>query len=303
MENCRLIVDPPAAGSWNMAVDEALLAEAVAGNVATLRFYQWNEPTLSLGYFQRYDDRHQHAASSACAIVRRQSGGGAILHDRELTYSLTLPPGHPLARDATALYTAVHNAFIQALAPRLAEGEPAWRLRLNGKESPVAASAEPFLCFQRRACGDLLLVGEQGREDVATNLAPQAYKILGSAQRRHRGAILQHGSFLIARSPAAPELPGWQELTGESLPLDDVDSRPGATVMRALADRRRADGASGGDPSSRPGKSTKPSIRPDPGRHAVRPKSPPASSPTKGIRAAAGRVDSDGKMTGGFAAI
>ena len=222
MENCRLILDPPAAGAWNMAVDESLLAEAVDGNVATLRFYQWMEPTLSLGHFQRYDDRFQHPASTHCAVVRRQSGGGAIVHDRELTYSLTLPAGQPLSRDATALYTAVHNAFIHTLAPRLPTGETTRHLRLNGKKSPLAASAEPFLCFLRRACGDLLLVVEQRHQGRATKSAPLAYKILGSAQRRHRGAILQHGSLLIARSPAAPELPGWQELTGESLPLDEL---------------------------------------------------------------------------------
>ena len=77
-----------------MAVDEALLLDAAENGIATLRFYEWSEPTLSLGYFQRYDDRYSHAASRDCAIVRRQTGGGAILHDRELTYSLTLPASH-----------------------------------------------------------------------------------------------------------------------------------------------------------------------------------------------------------------
>ena len=220
VERCRLIVDPPALGAWNMAVDEALLDAAVQGNVATLRLYQWDEPTLSLGYFQRYNDRHQHAASSACAVVRRQSGGGAILHDRELTYSLTLPPSHPLTRDATALYTAVHHALIQWLASRLASATVRnWQLNLNGQPSRLAPSEEPFLCFQRRACGDLLL---ESHDSAAKKSAPLAYKILGSAQRRHRGAILQHGSLLIAQSPAAPELPGWQELTGEPLPLGEL---------------------------------------------------------------------------------
>ncbi len=98
--DCRLIVHPPSPGAWNMAVDEALLMDAVENGVATLRFYQWSEPTLSLGYFQRYSDREQHAASRKCAVVRRQSGGGAILHDRELTYSLMLPAGSPLTRHA-----------------------------------------------------------------------------------------------------------------------------------------------------------------------------------------------------------
>src|SRR3954447_24341632 len=96
--NCRLIIDPRAPGPHNMAVDEALLIDAAEHNTAALRFYSWNEPTLSLGYFQNYADRHQHAASLACAVVRRQPGGGAILHDRELTYSLALPTNHPLTK-------------------------------------------------------------------------------------------------------------------------------------------------------------------------------------------------------------
>jgi len=229
---CRLIVDPPAAGSWNMSVDEALLSAAVEGNVTTLRFYQWDEPTLSLGYFQRYDDRQQHAASSACAIVRRQSGGGAILHDRELTYSLTLPPGHPLTRDATVLYTAVHHAFVHWLTSRLASANVSrWRLSLNRQPSRLAPSEEPFLCFQRRACGDLLL---ESQDSSAANSAPQAFKILGSAQRRHRGAILQHGSLLISQSPAAPELPGWRELTGEPLAIDQLVEGMGREFVQLL---------------------------------------------------------------------
>jgi lipoate-protein ligase A len=230
LSSCHLIIDEPALGSWNMAVDEALLDAAVDGGAATLRLYQWDEPTLSLGYFQRYDDRHIHAASSACAVVRRQSGGGAILHDRELTYSLTLPPSQPLTRDATTLYTAVHHALIQCLAPRLASAKlPEWRLSLNSQPSRLAPDEEPFLCFERRACGDLLL---ESQDSAATKSAPLAYKILGSAQRRRRGAILQHGSLLIARSRAAPELPGWLELTGESLPLDELV----AGVVRQLVE-------------------------------------------------------------------
>ena len=194
-----------------MAVDEALLAAAVDDDVATLRLYQWNEPTLSLGYFQRYDDRHQHAASRDCAVVRRQSGGGAILHDRELTYSLTLPPGHPLTRDATALYTAVHNAFIELLSPHLTEAQsPKWRLALNRCESQLARQDEPFLCFQRRACGDLLLT------PASANCRPlQQIR----CRKRIRFWAVPNGGIAArscstaaccSRSPAAPELPGWR---------------------------------------------------------------------------------------------
>ena len=92
---CRLIDDGAAIGARQMALDEALLESAAERGSATLRFYRWSEPTLSLGYFQDYAERDSHAASRNCALVRRQTGGGAILHDRELTYSLAIPRAHP----------------------------------------------------------------------------------------------------------------------------------------------------------------------------------------------------------------
>src|SRR5690242_18095105 len=87
----RLLIDSAVDGPRSMAIDEALLESAAGGGPLTLRFYQWSEPTLSLGYFQRYEDRSLHPASLDCPIVRRPTGGGAILHDKELTYSLALP--------------------------------------------------------------------------------------------------------------------------------------------------------------------------------------------------------------------
>ena len=227
-DTIRLVADEPAAGTWNMAVDEALLEAAIDGGPATLRLYEWTEPTLSLGYFQRHDDRRQHAASRDAAVVRRSSGGGAILHDRELTYSLTLPPRHPLAQDAAALYATVHRLFQQILTPQLAAASAGWRLlNLPAAEAAVAnssrraADAEPFLCFQRRSPGDVLLAAAEGSAEKSPpgQDRPQDWKIIGSAQRRRGGAILQHGSVLLARSPAAPELPGLRDLTGTAVSI------------------------------------------------------------------------------------
>lgn len=202
-----------------MAVDEALLDAAIDSAPATLRLYQWIEPTLSLGYFQRYDDRRQHAASLGCAVVRRQSGGGAILHDRELTYSLTLPGGQPLARNASQLYSAVHRTLVQVLTSHLTPASATWTLVIHPPRLASSAESprrsEPFMCFQRRSPGDVLLVAAPGATEASTR--GQDSKIVGSAQRRRGGAILQHGSVLLSRSPAAPELPGWCELTGVSV--------------------------------------------------------------------------------------
>ena len=210
----RLIIDPPQDAAWNMAVDEALLDEAAARGVATLRFYQWSEPTLSLGYFQRAADRRRHAASRDAACVRRMSGGGAILHDRELTYSLALPASHPLARHPTSLYGLVHRMLIDALATfgvllrRHGESPEAMGGTYPVREIDAAITADdqPFLCFASRSADDLVLA-------AAPSSALPA-KIVGSAQRRRRGAVLQHGSVLLGRSKAAPELPGIMDFGG-----------------------------------------------------------------------------------------
>ena len=209
MTPCRLIIDPPQDGAWNMAVDEALLDAAAERGTATLRFYQWREPTLSLGYFQSYGERQMHAASQGAAVVRRLSGGGALMHDREVTYSLCLPPAHPMARDAPALYEVVHRALIGVLG--------AWGVvpALHGDDGSAMDDAEePFLCFARRTSADVVLRSDRDASSSA--------KIVGSAQRRRRGAVLQHGAVLLVASRFAPELPGIGDLTGTPLTAETL---------------------------------------------------------------------------------
>jgi lipoate-protein ligase A len=191
---CRLIFDSPADGAWNMAMDEALRESAGrAGQGGCLRFYGWQAPTLSLGYFQHHAERQSHAPSRDCPLVRRATGGGAIVHDRELTYSFTTALDTRVRGGLTSLYEVFHQAFVDDLAVR---GITASLCRLP---PPRGSEPEPFLCFQRRAERDVLLGAD---------------KILGSAQRRHRETLLQHGSVLLQRSAAAPELAGIEELSG-----------------------------------------------------------------------------------------
>src|SRR3954451_15440525 len=139
-----------------MAIDEALLIDAADNNTATLRFYSWSEPTLSLGYFQRYADRNQHAASRTCAVVRRQTGGGAILHDREQTYSIALPASHPLTKQNEKLYRIVHQVFVEILSPPVHALNSFPPLQIRGNEGKVPAQDQPFLCFQRQSPGDVV---------------------------------------------------------------------------------------------------------------------------------------------------
>ena len=219
----RVIFDSPGGGAWNMAVDQALLMSAEQDGVVTLRLYAWDQPTLSLGYFQKYDDRRFHAASLACPVVRRRSGGGAILHDRELTYSLAIPSSHRWSKETSELYDLVHRVVIELLAEDGIESQ--LFKDATGLQSEADSVSQPsidptaFLCFQRRSDGDL----------VASEV-----KVLGSAQRRLKHSLLQHGSLLLQQSKFAPELPGLLELSGKQLQFDDFSPRLSKALGLAL---------------------------------------------------------------------
>lgn len=177
----RIIIDPALPGALDMATDEAILSSVNDGNSPpTLRFYQWDQPTISLGYFQKITDfTSQDPAIAAMPVVRRQTGGGAILHDDELTYSLVLPLDHPIATsDIAALYQLVHDVFIESLA--------AWGVTATyrGGEDRGNSQRGPFFCFARTHRLDLVIGND---------------KLLGSAQRRVKDAVLQHGSLILAR--------------------------------------------------------------------------------------------------------
>ncbi len=164
-----------------MARDEALLHRVGDGSSPpTLRLYEWSEPTISLGYFQKYADFEQLAPPAGdMPVVRRQTGGGAILHDRELTYALVLPVAFDPIRDKpTHLYEIAHDALLEVLAANTVTAS------LNGVSDDSGPTRGPFFCFARRHALDVVIRDE---------------KLAGSAQRRTRNAILQHGSIVIER--------------------------------------------------------------------------------------------------------
>lgn len=176
----RLLEDPPLDGPSNMSRDEALLLSVGRGqSPPTLRLYEWSPPTLSLGYFQRYAEfEAMGEPAGELSVVRRLTGGGAILHDQELTYSMILPRDHGLLdRGANQLYELVHAVVMDCM-----EG-------LGVRTSPCGVTDDsgprrgPFFCFERRHKYDVL-VGED--------------KLAGSAQRRCERSLLQHGSVICA---------------------------------------------------------------------------------------------------------
>ena len=186
--SCRIVIDDqPGSGQWNMAVDETLLESALNSAVCTVRIYRWREATLSLGYFQDAFEKEGLPAVSILPCVRRLSGGGAIVHHHELTYSLAVPTGHLLVTEPRQLYGAIHKQIIQWLEKANVAAE------LRGNESSVGSEGnKSFLCFSRGDAQDIMCEGK---------------KILGSAQRRRKGAVLQHGSLVLQTSPFAPHIP------------------------------------------------------------------------------------------------
>jgi lipoate-protein ligase A len=204
----RLLPYAAADGPHNMAADEALLESAVRG-VASLRFYNWTEPTLSLGYFQSAALREQNPLVASLPFVRRPTGGDAIVHHFELTYALTLPPG-PIWQGGEPWLVRMHR-YISAALARL--GVPAMQ------QVGQAGAADTLLCFAHPTAGDVMLGGA---------------KVVGSAQRRRRGALLQHGSILLGRSPFAPSLAGLEDLIGRTLAANELMETVGAELSREL---------------------------------------------------------------------
>jgi lipoate-protein ligase A len=179
-------------GPNNMAADEVLL-ESAGSSVASLRLYGWAEATVSLGYFQPERLRRADDGLAGLPFVRRPSGGATLVHHHEVTYALGLPPGLPWQTDRSWL-CRMHQIIAAALR------------RLGVVTGPGAAREDNrfsgLLCFQHFTPGDLL-IGQA--------------KVVGSAQRKQRGALMQHGGILLATSPYTPVLPGIRELTGRRL--------------------------------------------------------------------------------------
>jgi lipoate-protein ligase A len=163
-----------------MALDEALMHRAATTGEWILRVYAWSTPTMSLGRNQtargRYDlDRLR---SDAIDVVRRPTGGRAILHHREITYSVTAPVAG--AGDLRTSYERINDLLLHAL------GLLGVRASLASPE-PRASAPSDTPCFDRPSAGEVMVDGQ---------------KLAGSAQWRSADALLQHGSILLADDQA-----------------------------------------------------------------------------------------------------
>lgn len=178
-ETWRLLVTPPATGAWNMAVDEALLAAAVRGDSKpVIRLYSWQPACLSLGYAQRVRDVDLDLLKqNGWDLVRRVTGGRAILHTDEITYSVLAPLTEPrVAGTVLESYQRIANALIVAVR-RL--GIPVEMVTDADTSASAAASKGP-VCFEVPSAYELTVDGK---------------KLIGSAQSRRKDGFLQHGAF------------------------------------------------------------------------------------------------------------
>jgi len=163
----------PRSAAMNMAIDEALLESAATPSI---RFYRWESPALSFGYFGRFADVANKASERD--LVRRWTGGGIVFHGEDLTYSVVIPANDPVfAESPMSIYENVHHALRKAL---VANGERAELAPVAGVVDAGTASADrDDNCFANPVRADVTIDGR---------------KVAGAAQRRTRAGLLQQGS-------------------------------------------------------------------------------------------------------------
>lgn len=184
MEQWRFVMSDAMSPAMNMAIDEAILIAHSEGKVPpTVRFYTWNPATLSIGYFQKAEkeiDKEQ-VERLGIGFVRRPTGGRAVLHDKELTYSVIVSEKHPLMPSGvTEAYKVISLGLLHGFQ---ALGLQAEMVSLASEEEKEKYSSPgSSACFDSPSWYELVVEGK---------------KVAGSAQTRQKGVILQHGSILL----------------------------------------------------------------------------------------------------------
>jgi lipoate-protein ligase A len=177
MDTWRLLITPPARGAWNMAVDEAILEAVGSGDsLPTLRLYAWEPACLSLGYAQPFADVDiPQLQMRGWELVRRPTGGRAVLHTDELTYSVIAPLNEPrVAGTVLESYHRLAQALVQALSLL------SLKVMVNENHAASLFSKTNPVCFEVPSTYEITVGGK---------------KLVGSAQARRKEGVLQHGSL------------------------------------------------------------------------------------------------------------
>jgi lipoate-protein ligase A len=186
MKTWRFIRSGQGSPAYNMAMDEAITIAHSENKVPpTLRFYGWNPPTLSIGYFQKAAAEIDLEAveQQGIGFVRRPTGGRAVLHDQELTYSIIVAENYPgMPSGVTEAYRVLSEGLLRGFI-KLGLDAQMVQLATTGREKRgVEATLSSAACFDAPSWYELVVEGR---------------KVAGSAQMRHKGAVLQHGSVLL----------------------------------------------------------------------------------------------------------
>ncbi|HCU9338402.1 TPA: lipoate--protein ligase family protein [Staphylococcus aureus] len=168
---------------YNMAMDEALLNFVSRGEIdPVIRFYTWNPATLSIGYFQRLQKEIDidKVKEKGFGLVRRQTGGRGVLHDKELTYSVIVPESHPnMPSTVTEAYRVISQGLLEGF--KNLGFNTYFAVPKTPEERQKLKQSRSSVCFDAPSWYELVVEGR---------------KIAGSAQTRQKGVILQHGSIL-----------------------------------------------------------------------------------------------------------
>ncbi|MGX0018082.1 lipoyl(octanoyl) transferase [Staphylococcus hominis] len=168
---------------YNMAMDEALLNFVSRGEIdPVVRFYTWDPATLSVGYFQRLKKEIDidKVKEKGFGLVRRQTGGRGVLHDKELTYSVIVPESHPnMPSTITEAYRVISEGLLEGF--KLLGFDTYFAIPRSKEEREKLKQPRSAVCFDAPSWYELVVEGR---------------KIAGSAQTRQKGVILQHGSLL-----------------------------------------------------------------------------------------------------------
>ena len=168
---------------YNMAMDEALLNFVSRGEIdPVVRFYTWNPATLSVGYFQRLKKEIDidKVKEKGFGLIRRQTGGRGVLHDKELTYSVIVPESHPnMPSTITEAYRVISKGLLEGF--KLLGFDAYFAIPRSKEDREKLKQPRSAVCFDAPSWYELVVEGR---------------KIAGSAQTRQKGVILQHGSLL-----------------------------------------------------------------------------------------------------------
>ena len=196
IENCHIWHDTsPRGGAMNMAIDQ-LLVEYLS-DIPVLRFYSWNEPTITFGYFGSLNKAQAHFPGNDLSYIRRWTGGGIVDHRADLTYTLILPPDHPWSNlRGSESYRLIHQAAAKAL------NATGINCQLTGNNK-LECVPHRGPCFTNPVEYDIV--------------DPNGQKLAGAGQKRSRRKLLHQGSIIGIQDTKAWKEEFTKQLTHSSI--------------------------------------------------------------------------------------